>query len=54
MIADLLFSLYIVFMVCYCWIMKYRYDDIIKYYVKMKMKWLSLQYELSLQCRLAF
>lgn len=41
MIADLLFGLYIVFMVCYYWMTKYRYNNVIKYYVKLKMKWLS-------------
>lgn len=38
MIADVLFCLYIVFIAFYIWMMKYRYEDVIEEYVRVKMK----------------
>lgn len=38
MIADVLFCLYIIFIAFYIWMMKYRYENVIEEYVKVKMK----------------
>lgn len=41
MIADILLVLYISLLVIYGWMLKYRYEDVIAEYVKVKVKCLN-------------